>query len=64
MILSPFLEALGALWDPLSALQATKYGKGDPKLALTRQPWKELAISFRSGRHRVVPEVDFRLKVL
>ena len=59
----PFLEALGALWDPLSALQATKYGKGDPKLELTRQPCKEVAISSRSGRHRVVPELDFRLKV-
>ena len=27
-----FLEPLGALWDPLSALQAIKYGKGDQKM--------------------------------
>ena len=59
----PFLEPLGALWGPLSALQAIKYGKGDPKMELIRQPCEEVSINFRSGRPRVVPELHFRLKV-
>ena len=54
---------MGAFWDPLSALQATKYGKGDPKLELFRQPCREVDIGWRSEWLRVVPEFHFRLKV-
>ena len=59
----PFLEALGALWDPRSALQAIKYGKADVKMELFCQPCTEVDIGWRSERPRVVPELHFRLKV-
>ena len=59
----PFLEALGALWDPRSALQAIKYGKADVKMELFRRPCTEFDIGWRSERPRVVPELHFRLKV-
>ena len=32
-------------------------------MGLSCQPCKEVGISLRSGRHRVVPEFDFSLKV-
>ena len=59
----PFWSPLGTLWDPVGTLQASKQAKGDKEMGLSCQPWREVAISSRSGRHRVVPELDFRLKI-
>ena len=59
----PFWSPLGALCGPVGTLQASKQAKGDKEMDSGCQPWREVAISFRSGRHRVVPELDFRLKV-
>ena len=58
-----FWSPLRTLRDPVGTLQASKQAKGDKEMDLSCRLWREVAISFRSGRHRVVPELDFRLKV-
>ena len=56
-------EALGGLWRSLSALQSTKYGKKRSEMASTGQPCRKSHLSWRSGQHRVVPELDFLLNM-
>ena len=57
----PFLEPF--LGTPVGTLQASKQAKRDKEMDLSCQPWRKVDISSRSGRHRVVPELDFTLKV-
>ena len=58
------LGALGGLWRSLSDLQSTKYGKGRSEMALTGQPCRKSDLSWRSGQHRVIPELDFMVNML
>ena len=59
----PFWSPLETLRDPVGTLQASKQAKRDKEIDLSCQPWREVDSSSRSGQHRVVPELDFRLKV-
>ena len=56
------LDTLGHAKGRPSTLEASRQAKGDKEMDLSCQPWREVDISSRSGRHRVVPELDFRLK--
>ena len=56
--LEPFVDPLRPSWHPPSQQAGQR-----KQMDLSGQPWREVDISSRSGRHRVVPELDFRLKV-